>query len=140
MIRLRFSALYWRIRHRLGRTGRAFAYAAGTLSAGQAQDIIADCEFAAGHFPVMTLAVQDVMDMAIKEYGDQAHALKPYLPGACAHAASKFECYGDEYWHVCNRALGAAKASAAQDGLRLVSETEDYFNTPASQEGEQAHA
>ncbi len=140
MIRRRLFALRWRIRHRLQRAKRAFAYAAGTLSAGQAQDIIADCEFVAGCFSLMLLTSQDIMDMAIAEYGDRAHALKDYLPGACAHVAGKWECYGDETWHARGWALRTAKESAAQDGLHLVSETEDYFHGTTNSEGERAHA
>ncbi len=141
MIRRRLFALRWRIRHRLQRAWRAFAYAAGTLSARQAQDIVADCEFVAGRFSLMILASQDVMDMAIAEYGDRAHALKDYLPGACAHVAGRWECYSDDYWHARGWALRTAKESAAQDGFALTDqaeENEDRAN-PIS-EGEDPHA
>jgi hypothetical protein len=140
MIRRRLCTLRCRIRHRLQRAKRAFAYAIGTLSVSQAHDIIADCEFVAGCFPLMTLATQDVMDMAIAEYGDRAHALKDYLLAACAHVARKYECFGDEYWHARSWAVDTAKECAAQDGLQLVSKTEDDFNATTSSEGEPAHA
>ncbi len=140
MIR-RLFALRWRIRHRLQRAKRAFAYAAGTLSAGQAQNIVADCEFVAGRFSLMILASQDVLVMAIAEYGARAHALKDCLPGACAHVAGKGECYGDEDWQARDWALRTAKESAAQDGITLTNqaeENEDRAN-PISK-GEDPHA
>jgi hypothetical protein len=137
MIRRRFFTLRWRIRHRLQHIKLAFGYAAGTLSADQAQDIIADCEDVCGRFSLMTLSTRDVMDMAIGEYGDAALDLARYLPAACARVAGKWESYGDEYWHAKDWALQIARDSAAQDGIKL-EDAQDISNP--SHEGESVHA
>jgi hypothetical protein len=120
-----FFVLYWRFRHRLTRITCAAAYAAGTLSASQAQLIIEDCECIAQRFALMTLATDHVMDMAIETYGDKASLLKPYLRDACSYVASKWDLSSDDYWHPRDWALATAIRAARQDGIELTSEADD---------------
>jgi hypothetical protein len=117
--------LYWRCRHRLNRVRRAAAYAAGTLSASQAQEIIEDCELDAQSFALMTLAADHVMDMAIETYGDKAVLLKPYLRDACGYVASKWDMSSDDYWHPRDWALSTAVRAARQDGIELNCDADD---------------
>jgi hypothetical protein len=119
-----FFVLYWRVRHRLKRIGRAAAYAAGTLSAPQAQDIIEDCELVAERFALMTLATDHVMDMAVETYGDKAVLLKPYPRDACSYVASKWDLSADDYWYPRDWALSTAVRAARQDGIELSSEAD----------------
>ena len=65
------------------------------------------------------MSPDDVRDMARDLYGDAAHALAPYLHGACADVERKWDQSGDDYWHARDWALDLARQGAAQDGIVL---------------------
>lgn len=121
-----------RIRH----WRRAFAYATGRLSSGQAQDIILDCQHIAGWYALMTITPDDVLDSALSQYGNQARALDPYLAAACQYVARKWEG-GEEYSCAQDWVLDTTREYAAQDGIDL---DEAADNSNPNHEGELADA
>lgn len=126
----RLFTLRWQIRFRCRKIRRALRYAAGHLSQNDAALIVLDCEHAARSYPLVTLSPDDVLDMAIERYGDQAHALNDYLPGACATVANKWDSPGDDRWHAQNWAFEIALDAAAQDGIAMT----PLENRPATTE------
>ena len=104
------------MRYRYQRLRRAFAYATGRLSPGEAQTILIECQDYAGWYPLNTLCVDDLLAHAACLHGDNAHLLKPYLDPACERTARKWDC-GDELNIALDFALELAREYAAVDGI-----------------------
>jgi hypothetical protein len=132
----RLSCLGWKLRYRLARWRRAWAYARGRLGADDAQTLMVDCEHIAGWYALMTITSDDVLDFAVSRHGEAALLLKPYLPAACERTARKWEG-GDDHYAALEIALDTATDWAAEHGID-VRPNED--NSDQQPQGEQPHA
>ncbi len=107
-----------RWRNRIGRALRAARYAAGRLSADDAQRIMCDCERSAGWFPLLTLTVDDTLDLALEEYAE--HPDLPRLIGeACSSVAGRWESHNDDLHNAQSWAMEKVREYAAADGIVL---------------------
>jgi len=68
---------HYRCADRLGRWTRAWHYAAGRLSADEAQRLMLDCRYPAGWHPLLVLTVEDTLEQAREEIAD--HPAPPRL-------------------------------------------------------------
>jgi hypothetical protein len=138
MIR-RLSNLGFRWRCRCQRLHRAFAYASGRLSPGEAQTILIECKDYAGWYPLNTLCVEDLLSHAATVQGDNAQLLKPYLHAACEHVSRKWDS-GDDLNIAFDLALETAAGYAAQDGVTLEAKEETQHHANPVSKGEDRNA
>jgi hypothetical protein len=131
MIR-RLSNLGFRLRYSYQRLHRAFAYASGRLSPGEAQTILIECQDYAGWYPLNTLCVEDLLSHAACLHGDNAQLLTPYLRDACERVSRKWDS-GDDLNIAFDLALETAAGYAAHDGVTL--EDEDRNVSRSQPEG-----
>jgi hypothetical protein len=97
---------------------RAWRYAAGTVSADDAQRIILDCRGPAGWHPLLVLTVEDTLEQAHEEFADHP-ALPRLIADACFQVGDKWESYGDELWEARRWAIEVAQRYAADEGIAL---------------------
>ena len=111
----------WRNQDRLSRFARGIAYAFGRpLSEGARHSLRVEMNAALGYYPLMTLAVEDVLQNAEDIYGaEQAAKLAPYLHAACDRVASKWDNDSDAFSCAVDWALENALAYAGHDGVTL---------------------
>lgn len=113
----RFSR--YRARLSAARCLRAWRYATQRLSADEAQQIAVDCRFAAGWHPLLTLAVEDVLDLALEEFNEHPD-LRRLVAEACARVGYKWEPYGDALSGAQDWALDLVRDYAAADSITPV--------------------
>ena len=113
----------WRFRRqdRWTRLARGLAYAFGrSLSECDRHAMRVEMNERLGYYPLMTLAVEDVLEEARSRYGDEeANRLKPYLDAACDHVARKWSGDGESFGVAVDWAFENALAYAADDGITL---------------------
>jgi hypothetical protein len=108
----------YRCRGRLAQLVRAWRYAAGTLSADDAQRIILDCRGPAGWHPLLVLTVEDALEQAHEEFADHPD-LRRLIADACFHVGDKWDSHGDELWEARRWAIEVAQRYAADEGIAL---------------------
>jgi hypothetical protein len=108
----------YRYRARLAQVARAWRYAAGTLSVGDAQRIILDCRGPAGWHPLLVLNVEDTLEQAREELANHRE-LSRFVADACFRVGDKWEPYGDELWEARRWAINVAIGYAADEGIAL---------------------
>jgi hypothetical protein len=115
----------WARRHRyrcgvsLGRWTRALRYAAGRLSADEAQRLILDCLCPAGWHPLLVLTVEDTLEQAREEIADHPD-LPRLIADGCARVGDKWEPYYGELLEARCWAINLAKNYAADEGITFV--------------------
>jgi hypothetical protein len=104
------SIAQWRVRDKFRRYREALAYARDRMSSSQANDIIFNCQAAAGWYPLETLSVDGCLQTALDCYWEDHPEVESLVQSACARVGSKWSSTGDA-------------ASAAEDwALDLVPE------------------
>lgn len=108
-----------RWRSRFGRAIRGARYAAGRMSPDDAQRIMCDCERSAGWFPLLTLTVDDTLDLALEEYAEHPE-LPSLIRDACSSVAGRWESYNDDLYNAQSWALEKVREYAVSDGIVLL--------------------
>jgi hypothetical protein len=88
-----FIAKY-RLRNRIRRYRLALAYARHRVDSDQANEIICDCQAAAGWFPLETFSVDRVLQTALDCYWRPHPELESLVQSACDRVASKWSSDG----------------------------------------------
>jgi hypothetical protein len=115
----------WTRRHRfrcgvgLGRWTRAWRYAAGRLSADEAQRLMLDCRYPAGWHPLLVLTVEDTLEQAREEIADHPD-LPRLVADGCARVGDKWEPYYGELLEARCWAINLAKNYAVHEGFTFV--------------------
>lgn len=108
-----------KVRHRLARWRRALAYARDRMTAEDASQIAYDCQEPAGRYPLATINVSDVLELARDCWGNN-----PDLPRLAADAvdrvASKWSGYPDAVQAAEEWAFDLIREYAAEEGIDLV--------------------
>ncbi|WP_234729631.1 hypothetical protein [Acidocella facilis] len=114
-------AYFWkyRVETRFKRFCRAWCYATGTLSAGEAQTIIVECLDPAGWYPLMILTVEDALARAREIFADHPE-LPSFIAEGCEKVGRKWENFGDELQEAINWAIENAEEYAAKEGIIFV--------------------
>jgi hypothetical protein len=86
--------IYWRLRDTVRRYRRALAYVLARLDADQANEIIYDCQAAAGWYPLETLSLDGCLETALDCSWQHHPELESLVQSACARVASKWESNG----------------------------------------------
>jgi len=121
----------WTRRHhyrcgvRLGRWTRALRYAAGRLSADEAQRLMLDCRYPAGWHPLLVLTVVDTLEQAREEIADHPD-LPRLVADGCARVGDKWEPYCGELLEARCWAINLAKNYAADEGITFVLLDEEH--------------
>ena len=110
---------WYRACHRLARWRRGWRYAAGRLSADEAQHILLDCRFPAGWHPLLVLTVEDTLEQAREEIADHPDLARLVADG-CARVGDKWEPYYGELLEARCWAINLAKNYAVDEGITLV--------------------
>lgn len=112
---------YYRYRYgiRLAQWPRAWRYAAGRLSADDAQRIMLDCRDPAGWHPLLVLTIEDTLEQAREDLVDHPD-LPRLIADGCARVGDKWGSYGDELGEARRWAIDLAKAYAADEGITLI--------------------
>jgi hypothetical protein len=103
----------------LGRWTRAWRYAAGRLSADEAQRLMLDCRYPAGWHPLLVLTVEDALEQAREEIADHPD-LPRLVADGCARVGDKWEPYCGELLEARCWAINLAKNYAADEGITFV--------------------
>ena len=110
---------HYRCADRLGRWKRTWRYAAGRLSADEAQRLMLDCRFPAGWHPLLVLTVEDTLEQAREEIADHPD-LPRLIADGCARVGDKWEPYCGELLEARCWAINLAKNYAVDEGITLV--------------------
>ena len=110
---------WYRACYRLARWRRGWRYAAGRLSADEAQRILLDCRFPAGWHPLLVLTVEDTLEQAREEIADHPDLARLVADG-CARVGDKWEPYYGELLEARCWAINLAKNYAVDEGITLV--------------------
>lgn len=110
---------HYRCGGRLGRWTQAWRYAAGRLSADEAQRLMLDCRYPAGWHPLLVLTVQDTLEQAREEIADHPD-LPRLVADSCARVGDKWEPYYGELLEARSWAINLAKNHAAEEGITFV--------------------
>jgi len=105
-------------RARVAQLALAWRYAAGRLSADDAQRISLDCRGPAGWHPLLVLTVEDTLEQAREEFADHPE-LPRLIADACFRVGDKWEPHGDELWEARRWAINVALRYAADEGIAL---------------------
>ena len=104
---------------RLGRSTRAWRYAAGRLSADDAQQLMLDCRYPAGWHPLLVLTVEDTLEQARQDLADHPD-LPRLIADGYARVGDKWESHNDELWEARHWAINLARSYAADEGIALI--------------------
>jgi hypothetical protein len=85
----KISNVHWRVRHKIRRYREALAYARNRMDMTQANDIIYNCQAAAGWYPLETLSVDGCLQIALDCYWENHPELESLVQSACERVASK---------------------------------------------------
>lgn len=114
----------YRVGYRLEQWRRAWRYAAGRLSADDAQRVMLDCRCPAGWHPLLVLTVEDTLEQALEEIADHPD-LPRLIAAGCARVRVKWESNDDQLWEARRWAIDLAKEYAAHEGIALVALDDD---------------
>ena len=112
--------LHWRLRSKFQRYRLAIAYALDRIDHGQANDIIYDCQAAAGWFPLETLSVDSCLQTALDCHWQPHPELKGLVQSACDRVASKWSSDGHAADAAEDWALDLVAEFAQARGIDLV--------------------
>jgi hypothetical protein len=118
-LRHRVWLAYFRFQHRLVRYRRALDYALDDLSADQAQEIVLDCEYTAGWFPLLALTVENTLEQALEVYQDHPE-LRRLIAEGCDRVHYKWEDHSDALYYARGWAIELAEGYAAMEGITLI--------------------
>ncbi len=88
------SIIHWRARDKILRYRDAIAYARNRMDMTQANDIIYNCQAAAGWYPLEALSVDSCLQTALDCYWEDHPELESLVQSACARVASKWSSDG----------------------------------------------
>ena len=112
-----------RLRYRwdasLSRWTRAWRYAAGRLSADEAQRLMLDCRYPAGWHPLLVLTVEDTLEQVRQEIANHPD-LPRLIADGCARVGDKWEPYFGELLEARCWAINLAKNYAVDEGITFV--------------------
>jgi hypothetical protein len=109
----------------LSRWTRAWRYAAGRVSADEAQRLMLDCRYPAGWHPLLVLTVEDTLEQAREEIADHPD-LPRLVADGCARVGDKWEPYYGELLEARCWAINLAKNYAADEGITFVLLNDDH--------------
>jgi hypothetical protein len=133
------SIAKWRIRHKIRRYRGAVAYARNRMDMSIANDIIFDCQAAAGWYPLETLSVDSCLQTALDVYWQYHPELGSLVQSACARVASKWESTGHARDAAEDWALDLIPEYAEARGITLSSRDDDLEpSSPAEPDQNQA--
>lgn len=133
----RRPARFWkyRVTEWFRRLRRAYAYMRKTLSADDAQTMIVECKHQAGWYPLVILAVDDVLERACEEFADHPQ-MRSFISEGCYKVYRKWENYGDELEGAIRWAIEVAEEYAANESIKFVRIMDEAV--PEDDEGEEA--
>jgi hypothetical protein len=111
--------VYWQLRDTVRRCRRALAYARGRMDHNQANDIIFDCQAAAGWYLLETLSVDGCLQTALDCYWQHHPELENLVQYACSRVASKWESNGNAPATAEDWALDLIQEFAQARGIQL---------------------
>ena len=114
------SIAQWRLRSKLRRCRLALAYALNRVDTDQANEIICDCQAAAGWYPLETFSVDNCLQTALDCYWEPHPELEGLVHSACARVASKWEANGHAADAAEDWALDLVGEFAQSRGTTLV--------------------
>ena len=117
---LQLRSFRWRSVAFVRRLGVGARYAAGRLTAEDAQRLHLDCRYAAGWHPLVMLCAEDVMHEAVT-WGGYADTpvLRRYIHNAVSFVGNKWSGDGETGSYAREWALRVAIKSAEEDGVVL---------------------
>jgi hypothetical protein len=113
------SIAKWRARDKIRRYREAIAYARNRVDKSQANDIIYNCQAAAGWYPLETLSVDDCLQTALDCYWEDHPELASLVQSACDRVASKWSSTGDAASAAEDWALDLVPEYAEARGITL---------------------
>lgn len=119
-----FTAI-WRMRHKFRRYREAIAYACERLDMTLANDIIFNCQAAAGWYPLEALSIDSCLQTARDVYWNDHPELESLVQSACTTVASKWESTGHASAAAEDWALDLIPEYAASRGITLTHLEED---------------
>jgi hypothetical protein len=120
-----FRIIYWRLRDTARRCRRALAYARGHMDRDQANDVIFDCQAAAGWYPLETLSVDSCLQTALGVHWQDHPELESLVQYACDRVASKWDSNGHAAGAAEDWALDLIQDFARARGIQLTPLAED---------------
>lgn len=115
----RAALLSWQARERMKRVGRAWRYALGRTTPGDAENMLYDCQHIAGSYALETLSVASVLTMAQERYGDDP-SLAGFAAQACHRVWNRWNSSGDQTGAAEDWAMDLIAEYAADDSIKLV--------------------
>jgi hypothetical protein len=113
------SIVQWRVRNKFRRYREALAYARNHMDTTQANDIIFNCQAAAGWYPLETLSVDGCLQTALDCYWEDHPELESLVQSACERVASKWSSTGDAVSAAEDWALDLVPEYAQARGITL---------------------
>jgi hypothetical protein len=114
------SIAKWRLRSTIHRYRLAIAYARNRIDASQANEIIFDCQAAAGWFPLETFSVDRCLQTALDCHWEPHPELESLVQSACDRVASKWSSDGHAADTAEDWALDLVGEFAQARGIDLV--------------------
>jgi hypothetical protein len=121
----RISILQYRARDKIRRYRLAIAYARQRIDADQANDIIYDCQAAAGWYPLETFSADGCLQTALDCYWQPHPELESLVQSACDRVASKWSSNGHAADAAEDWALDLVADFAAARGIALLRHEDD---------------
>ena len=115
----RLSALSYRVKNRLKHLARAWRYATGRMTKEDASWIAYECDVHAGCFPLVSIDVDGVMDLALDKWEDNPK-LEDFARDAVCRVWNKWSSSGDEQSAAIDWAMDLIAEYAKEDGVELV--------------------
>jgi hypothetical protein len=122
----------WRLRQTVRRYREAIAYARNRLGMTLANDIIYNCQAAAGWYPLETLSVDSCLRTARDVHWNDHPELESLVQSACARVASKWESTGHAADAAEDWALDLIPEYASARGITLTRLEDDLAEDPAA--------
>jgi hypothetical protein len=115
-----FLIAKYRLRDMIQRYRLAIAYARNRMDCGQANDIIFDCQAAAGWFPLDTFSIDSCLQTALDCHWEPHPKLESLVQSACDRVASKWSSDGFAADAAEDWALDLVAEFAQARGIDLV--------------------
>lgn len=113
------SIAKWRVHDKIRRYREAIAYARNLMDKTQANDIIYNCQAAAGWHPLEILSVDRCLQTALDCYWEDHPELESLVQSACERVASKWSSSGDAESAAQDWALDLVGEYAEARGITL---------------------
>ncbi len=107
------------MRNKFRRYREALAYARNRMDMTQANDIILNCQAAAGWYPLETFSVDSCLQTALDCYWEDHPELESLVQSACERVASKWESAGHAASAAEDWALDLVPEYAQARGIEL---------------------